>query len=132
MLAAIERTGAVLNLLPPCSPDFNVSLRRVPPRYPARSARRPSGRARVAAPGQGVARQEFFVFLSDRRVPPTNNGSEQEIRPSVIFRKVANGFCSDWGPGIHTGYRTFTGTARRQGQSAWTAIQALVGETSVT
>src|SRR5690349_7311142 len=26
-------------------------------------------------------RGKFFVFLSDRRVPPTNNGSEQEIRP---------------------------------------------------
>ena len=72
-------------------------------------------------------RGKFFVVLSDRRVPPTNNVSEQEIRPSVIFRKVTNGFRSDWGPGIHAGYRSVTGTARRQGQSAWTAIQALVG-----
>ncbi len=60
---------------------------------------------------------------------PVNNASEQEIRPSVIFRKVTNGFRSDWGPGIHAGYRSVTGTARRQGQSAWTAIQALVGGT---
>lgn len=74
-------------------------------------------------------RGKFFVFLSDRRVPPTNNGSEQEIRPSVVFRKVTNGFRSDWGPGIHAGYRSVTGTARRQGQSAWTAIRDLVGGT---
>jgi len=60
---------------------------------------------------------------------PVNNGSEQEIRPSVIFRKVTNGFRSEWGPDIHAGYRSVTGTARRQGQSAWTAIQALVGGT---
>jgi transposase len=74
-------------------------------------------------------RGKFFVFLSDRRVPPTNNGSEQEIRPSVVFRKVTNGFRSDWVPGIHAGYRSVTGTARRQGQSAWTAIRELVGGT---
>ena len=53
-------------------------------------------------------RGKFFVFLSACRVPPTNNISEREIRPSVIFRKVTNGFRSDWGPGIHVGYRSAT------------------------
>ena len=76
-------------------------------------------------------RGKFFVFLSDRRVPPTNNGSEQEIRPSVIFRKVTNGFRSEWGPGIHAGYRSVTGTARRQGQSSWIAIRHLIDGTFV-
>jgi transposase len=76
-------------------------------------------------------RGKFFVFLTDRRVPPTNNGSEQEIRPSVVFRKVTNGFRSDWGPSIHAGYRSIIGTARRQGMSAWTATRALVGGTFV-
>jgi len=42
-------------------------------------------------------RTKFFVFLADRDVPPTNNISEREIRPSVVFRKVTNGFRSDWG-----------------------------------
>ena len=74
-------------------------------------------------------RGKFFVFLADRRVPPTNNGSEQEIRPSVVFRKVTNGFRSDWGPGIHAGYRSVTGTAHRHGQSAWTAVRDLVDGT---
>ncbi|QCN97418.1 IS66 family transposase (plasmid) [Azospirillum argentinense] len=76
-------------------------------------------------------RGKFFVFLSDRRVPPTNKGSEQEIRPSVIFRKVTNGFRSQWVPGIHAGYRSVTGTARRQGQPAWTAIRNLIDGTFV-
>ena len=74
-------------------------------------------------------RGKFFVFLADRRVPPTNNASEREIRPSVIFRKVTNGFRSTWGPGNHAGYRSVTGTARLQGQSAWNAIRALVDGT---
>jgi transposase len=72
------------------------------------------------------SRGKFFVFLSDRRVPRTNNGSEQEIRPSVVFRKVTNGFRSGWGPAIHAGYRSVTGTAARQGQSTWTAIRHLI------
>ncbi len=32
-----------------------------------------------------------------RGAPPTNNGAEQALRPSVIFRKVTNGFRSAWG-----------------------------------
>ena len=41
-------------------------------------------------------RTKFFVFMTDPDVPATNNISEREIRPSVIFRKVTNGFRSDW------------------------------------
>lgn len=71
-------------------------------------------------------RAKFFVFLTDRAVPATNNVSEREIRPSVVFRKVTGGFRSDWGAAIHAGYRSVTGTARLQGQSALGAIRNLV------
>lgn len=71
-------------------------------------------------------RGKFFVFLTNRQVPPTNNISEREIRPSVVFRKVTNGFRSDWGAQIHAGYRSVTGTARLSGQSALSAIRDLV------
>jgi transposase len=71
-------------------------------------------------------RTKFFVFLEDRRVPPTNNISEREIRPSVIFRKVTNGFRSDWGSQIHAGYRSVTGTARLKGQAPLDAIRDLI------
>ena len=74
-------------------------------------------------------RQKFFVFLADRRVPPTNNASEQQIRPSVVFRKVTNGFRSDWGPHIHAGYLSVTGTARLHGRSHWAAIRAFTDGT---
>jgi transposase len=74
-------------------------------------------------------RGKFFVFLADPRVPATNNGCEREIRPSVIFRKVTNGFRSTWGPNSHAGYRSVTGTARLQGISPWTAIRALISGT---
>lgn len=63
-------------------------------------------------------RSKFFVFLTDRDVPPTNNGSEREIRPSVVFRKVTGGFRSEWGARVHAGYRSITGTARLKGRAA--------------
>jgi len=71
-------------------------------------------------------RGKFFVFLTNRDVPATNNISEREIRPSVVFRKVTNGFRSNWGAQIHAGYRSVTGTARLSGQSALGAIRDLV------
>ena len=71
-------------------------------------------------------RTKFFVFLADRDVPPTNNVSEREIRPSVVFRKVTNGFRSDWGAQVHAGYRSVTGTARINGQAALDAVRDFV------
>ena len=64
--------------------------------------------------------------MVERDVPSTNNISEREIRPSVVFRKVTNGFRSDWGAQIHPGYRSVTGTARTAGQTALAAIRNLV------
>jgi Transposase IS66 family len=40
---------------------------------------------------------KLFVFLKRRDAEPTNNESERALRPSVIFRKVTNGFRSEWG-----------------------------------
>ncbi len=55
-----------------------------------------------------------------------NNASEQEIRPSVVFRKVTNGFRSTWGARVHAGYRSVTGTARLTGSTALQAVRSLV------
>lgn len=71
-------------------------------------------------------RTKFFVFLADRDVPPTNNISEREIRPSVVFRKLTNGFRSDWGAQIHAGYRSVTGTARLKGLTALDAVRDFI------
>lgn len=71
-------------------------------------------------------RGKFFIFLTNRDVPATKNISEREIRPSVVFRKVTNGFRSDWGAQIHAEYRSVTGTARLSGKSALIAIRELV------
>ena len=41
------------------------------------------------------------MFITRRDVPATNNVSERHLRPSVIFRKVTNGFRSAWGTEVY-------------------------------
>ncbi len=68
-------------------------------------------------------REHLFLFLDDASVPPTNNASEQALRLSVVFRKVTNGFRSDWGRDLFASVRTVVNTGRRQGLTAFEAIQ---------
>ena len=68
-------------------------------------------------------RQSLFVFLTDREVSPTNNGSEQALRPCVIFRKVTNGFRSLWGADLYADVRSVLETARRRGIPILQAIR---------
>src|SRR6266550_4352401 len=65
----------------------------------------------------------LFLFLDDATVPPTNNSSEQAIRMSTVFRKVTNGFRSDWGRDLFAAVRSVVNTGKRQGLSAYQAIQ---------
>jgi transposase len=67
-------------------------------------------------------RRHLFVFLANRAIPPTNNGSEQALRPCVIFRKVTNCFRSEWGAKLYADIRSVIETARRRGIGALNAI----------
>jgi transposase len=74
-------------------------------------------------------RGQFFTFMTDRDVPPTNNAAERALRPSVIFRKVTNGFRSLWGADVHARIRSVIGTGCLNGLSAHQAIsRALAGQ----
>ena len=68
-------------------------------------------------------RDKLFVFLKRRDVEPTNNESERALRPSVIFRKVTNGFRSEWGAKAYPALCFIVETGRRNGRSALTAIR---------
>ena len=48
-----------------------------------------------------TASDKLLVFLTRRDVAATNNESERALRPSVIFRKVTNGFRSEWGAKVY-------------------------------
>jgi len=57
-------------------------------------------------------RAHLFVFVTNRDVPYTNNVSERHLRPSVIFRKVTNGFRCEWGAETYAAFRSLVSTAK--------------------
>lgn len=67
-------------------------------------------------------KDNLFMFLDYDNVPPTNNSSEQALRPSVIFRKVTNCFRSDLGKDIFANFRTVIDTAKKQGKDVFESI----------
>jgi transposase len=68
-------------------------------------------------------RQFLFVFMTNRELPATNNGSEQAIRPCVIFRKVVYCFRSEWGAKLYADIRSVIETGRRRAIDALDAIR---------
>ena len=63
--------------------------------------------------------------MTERDVPPTNNGSEQAIR------RVTGGFRSNWGADFYANIRSVLNTGKRQGLSAFQAIQAAIAGKSL-
>jgi transposase len=50
-------------------------------------------------------RQNLFVFVTNRELPATNNGSERALRPCAVYRKVTNRFRSEWGAKFYADIR---------------------------
>ena len=72
------------------------------------------------------ARDKLLVFMRHRDVEPTNNGSEQKLRPSVIFRKVTNCFRSEWGAKLYADLCSIVSTGRLHGRTPLAAIRDAV------
>jgi transposase len=72
----------------------------------------------------GRNRAHLFVFVTDREVPSTNNVSERNLRPSVIFRKVTNGFRCEWGAETYAAFRSVVSTAKANQTAILDAIRA--------
>ena len=68
-------------------------------------------------------RQNLFVFVTNRDVPPTNNGSERAFRPCGIFRKITNCFRFHWGARLYADVRSVFETARRRGMALLHSIR---------
>jgi transposase len=72
-------------------------------------------------------REHLLVFLHCPDVPPDNNACERALRPSVIHRKVTNGFRSEWGAHAYAALATIIETAKLQGHSVFDALLDLMG-----
>ena len=93
-------------------------------RLDALLATSPNGKAGVKLKWAITAcRDKLLVFATRRDVPATNNVSERALRPSVIFRKVTNGFRSAWGADVYADIRSIVATGQRNGRSALAAIR---------
>ena len=77
------------------------------------------------------ARDKLLVFMTRRDVDPTNNACERALRPSVIFRRVTNGFRSDWGAKVYADFCSIVATGRLNGRAALEAIRAALTSCSV-
>ena len=74
-------------------------------------------------------RRHMFVFVTNRAIPPTNNGSERALRPCVTFRKITNGFRTEWGARLYADIRSVIETARRRAIGALEAIRLTLAGT---
>jgi transposase len=72
-------------------------------------------------------REHLFVFLHDPNVPPDNNACERALRPSVIHRKVTNGFRSEWGAHAYAALATVIETAKLQHHNVFDTLVNLMG-----
>jgi transposase len=79
----------------------------------------------------GRVRSCLFTFLEHPDVPPDNNASERDLRPTARYRKVTGGFRSGWGADLFAAARSVIGTASRWGVDAFHAIRAVLGGETV-
>jgi transposase len=66
--------------------------------------------------------ESLLLFVGETTIPPTNNASEQALRWSVIFRKVTNGFRSEWGRDLFADIRSIFNTGARQGLAPFQSL----------
>ena len=77
-------------------------------------------------------RPGLLVFMSNRAVPPTNNESERALRPCVTYRKITNGFRSQWGAIQYADIRSVIETARRRSIPPLQAIRYAIAPPHTT
>jgi transposase len=68
-------------------------------------------------------RRHLLVFMTNREIPPTNNGSERALRPCATYRKITNGFRSEWAAFQYGNIRSVIETGRRRGIGPMHAIK---------
>jgi transposase len=100
--------------------DRLISRTFLPDRPDTANARRLQARYREH-------RASLFVFFDRPDVPPTNNASEQDLRPSVVHRKVTGGFRSQPGADASAIFTSLLTTARKRGENLFLALRSIAG-----
>ena len=101
--------------------QYRGDLRRRVDRCVALQSANPHGRRLQKRDAK--IQEHLCLFLEDATIPPTHNSSAPAIRMSTVFRKVTNGFRSTWGRDLFAAVRSIVNTGKRQGLSAYQALQ---------
>ncbi|MFL9828765.1 transposase, partial [Rhodoplanes sp. SY1] len=127
-IAGCDRAAFVVGLVMAWSPIRRANAGRFEVQNPGDYATLNSHQSRD---GTVDGRDKLLVFLTRRDIEPTNNVSERALRPSVIFRKVTNGFRSAWRAKVYADICSVVATGRIHGQSPLASLRAALATASV-
>ena len=74
----------------------------------------------------GEAAEHYFRFLTEPKVEPTNNGTERQIRPVVIDRRITQGTRGDAGMRWCERIWTAIATCKKQNRNVFDFIHKSV------
>ena len=94
------------------------------------SQQRPPGNGEECALRRNLAKtpEALFLFLRKQDVPPTNNGSERDLRPEKIHQKVIGGYRSMRGAQAHATILSVIQTARKRGENPLEVLRSLLSQ----
>jgi transposase len=72
------------------------------------------------------ARSNLFVLVQNRRLEPTNTGSERALRPRAVYRKITNGLRQECGAHLYSDICSVIESARRRSIRAIDAIRSIL------
>lgn len=103
---------------------FIRSMERIKAGFLKRMRRPPNHKLakKLARRFKGKAAEDYFRFLSEPNVEPTNNGTERQIRPVVIDRRITQGTRGDSGMRWCERIWTITATCKKQQRNVFDFI----------
>ncbi len=66
------------------------------------------------------------MVVTNRNIPPANNGSERALRPCAVFRMITNGFRTEWGAKLYANIGSVIETGRRRAIGALKALRLIL------
>ncbi len=93
---------------------------------PQRRGRPKQSPAKNLLDALGTHADAVLAFITDSRIPLTNNQAERDRRMAKVQQKISGTFRSEAGATAFCRIRSYLASARKQGQNLWHALMAAV------